>query len=126
MPMRRGWTGFGSLVEDLVRECNACGQVTVSVEPAKDRTAAALMDAELQRYLEAAAERHAPGAWMPMPSAAVHDAQNLAQILPSAMLFVPSRGGISHAFEEDTSREDIVLGCQVFADAIASVLLEGA
>lgn len=116
---------FGNLVEDLVRECNTCGPVTVSVEPAKDRTTAALMDAELQQYLETAAERHALGAWMPMPSAAVHDAQNLAQILPSAMLFVPSKGGISHAFEEDTSREDIVLGCQVFADAIASVLLEG-
>lgn len=116
---------FGDLVEDLVRECNARGSVAVSMEQAKDRTAAALMDADLQRYLEAAAERHAPGAWMPMPSAAVHDAQNLAQILPSAMLFVPSKGGISHAFEEDTSREDIVLGCQVFADAIASVLLEG-
>ncbi len=116
---------FGVLVEELVRECNACGPATVSMEPAKDRTAAALMDADLQRYLEAAAERHAPGAWMPMPSAAAHDAQNLARILPSAMLFVPSKGGISHAFEEDTSREDIVLGCQVFADAIASVLLEG-
>ena len=116
---------FGDLVADLVRECNACGPVAVSMEPTKDRTAAALMDADLQRYLETAAERHAPGAWMPMPSAAVHDAQNLARILPSAMLFVPSRGGISHAFEEDTSREDIVLGCQVFADAIASVLLEG-
>lgn len=116
---------FGDLVEDLVRECNACGQVTVSMEQAKDRTAAALMDAELQRYLETAAERHAPGAWMPMPSAAVHDAQNLAQILPSAMLFVPSKGGISHAFEEDTSKEDIALGCQVFADAIASILLKG-
>ncbi len=116
---------FGDRVEDLVRECNAHGPVTVSIEPAKDRTTAALMDEELQRYLESAAERHAPGAWMAMPSAAVHDAQNLAQILPSAMLFVPSKGGISHAFEEDTSREDIVLGCQVFADAIASILLEG-
>ena len=116
---------FGDLVEDLVGECNARGPVTVSMEQAKDRTAAALMDEVLQRYLEAAAERHAPGAWMPMPSAAVHDAQNLAQVLPSAMLFVPSKGGISHAFEEDTSREDIVLGCQVFADAIASILLEG-
>lgn len=116
---------LGDLVEDLVRECNACGPVTVSIEPAKDRTAAALMDAGLQRYLEAAAERHAPGAWMAMPSAAVHDAQNLAQVLPSAMLFVPSKDGISHAFEEDTSREDIVLGCQVFADAVASILLEG-
>lgn len=116
---------FEDHVRDLVRESNARGLVAVSMDATKDRTAAALMDADLQRHLEAAAECHAPGAWMSMPSAAVHDAQNLAQVLPSAMLFVPSKGGISHAFEEDTSAEDIVLGCQVFADAVASVLLEG-
>ena len=115
---------FEDLVRELVRESNARGLVAVSMDATKDRTAAALMDADLQRHLEAAAECHAPGAWMSMPSAAVHDAQNLAQVLPSAMLFVPSKGGISHAFEEDTSPEDIVLGCQVFADAVASVLLE--
>ena len=57
-----------------------------------------------------------------MPSAAVHDAQILAGHLPSAMLFVPSINGVSHAFEEDTSEEDIVLGCRVLATATASVL----
>ena len=57
-----------------------------------------------------------------MPSAAGHDAQVLARHLPSAMLFVPSIGGVSHAFEEDTSEEDIVLGCQVLATATALVL----
>jgi N-carbamoyl-L-amino-acid hydrolase len=36
------------------------------------------------------------------------------------MLFIPSIGGISHDFAEDSREEDIVLGCQVFADAVAS------
>ena len=57
-----------------------------------------------------------------MSSAAVHDAQVIARRLPSAMVFVPSINGVSHAFEEDTSEEDIVLGCQVLATATASVL----
>ena len=43
--------------------------------------------------------------------------------MPATMLFVPSIGGVSHAFEEDTSEEDIVLGCRVFATAAANVLL---
>ena len=80
------------------------------------------MDEGLQTHLQAAAETHAPGGWMHMPSAAGHDAQVLAKRLPSAMLFVPSIGGVSHAFEEDTSEADIVLGCQVLAAAAASIL----
>ena len=43
--------------------------------------------------------------------------------MPSSMLFVPIIGGISHAFEEDTSEDDIALGCQVMASAVAGMLL---
>ena len=42
--------------------------------------------------------------------------------MPSAMLFVPCIGGISHHYAENTEDEDIVLGCQVFADAAAEIL----
>jgi beta-ureidopropionase / N-carbamoyl-L-amino-acid hydrolase len=59
---------------------------------------------------------------MEMPSGAGHDAQVIAAHLPSAMLFVPSIGGVSHDFSEDTSEDDIVLGCQVAADAAAAIL----
>ena len=57
-----------------------------------------------------------------MPSGAAHDAQFLALKLPTAMMFVRSINGISHHWTEDTSEEDIVLGAQVFADAIAVAL----
>jgi N-carbamoyl-L-amino-acid hydrolase len=46
----------------------------------------------------------------------------LSDHLPCAMLFVPSRDGISHDFAEDTDEADIVLGCQVLADTAASIL----
>ncbi len=82
------------------------------------------MDAGFQDHLAAAAERHAPGAWLRLPSGAAHDAQIFARKIPSAMLFVPSIGGISHDFAEDTSEEDIVLGCQVLATATAAILQE--
>jgi N-carbamoyl-L-amino-acid hydrolase len=58
-----------------------------------------------------------------MPSAAVHDAMFLAQVMPAGMMFIPSIRGISHDFAEDTSDHDIVTGCQVFTDAIAKILL---
>jgi pimeloyl-ACP methyl ester carboxylesterase len=38
------------------------------------------------------------------------------------MLFIPSIGGISHDFAEDSRDDDIVLGCRVLADAAASIL----
>jgi hypothetical protein len=40
------------------------------------------------------------------------------------MMFVPSIGGISHHWTENTSDEDIVLGAQVFTDAIVNALAD--
>ena len=37
------------------------------------------------------------------------------------MLFIPSIGGISHDFAEDSHEEDIALGCQVLATAAAAI-----
>lgn len=110
-----------ALVRALVARADA-GRCDVDMRPRSHHSVPAPMDADLRGHLERAAERHAPGRWTAMPSAAVHDAQVLARHLPSAMLFVPSIDGISHAFEEDTGEEDIVLGCQVLATATASVL----
>ena len=75
------------------------------------------MDAALRGRLEAGAEAIAPGRWRRMPSGALHDATNVARRMPVAMLFVPSIGGISHAFEEDTDEADLVAGLQVLAQA---------
>ena len=68
------------------------------------------MDSKLLKHVESAAETHASGSWMTMPSGAGHDAQTIAQVLPSAMLFVPSIEGKSHVFDENTSDEDLALG----------------
>ncbi|HBS48979.1 MAG TPA: Zn-dependent hydrolase [Rhodobacteraceae bacterium] len=77
------------------------------------------MDARLRGALEAEAETVAPGRWRVMPSGALHDATNVAWLMPVAMLFVPSIGGISHAFEEDTAEPDLVTGLEVLAGAVA-------
>lgn len=75
------------------------------------------MDARLRAALADAAEAEAPGKWREMPSGALHDATNVAPVLPTAMLFVPSIGGISHAFDEDTDEADLVTGLKVLAGA---------
>ena len=75
------------------------------------------MDAALRARLERGAQAIAPGKWRAMPSGALHDATNVSGLMPVAMLFVPSIGGISHAFEEDTAEHDLVAGLRVLAHA---------
>jgi N-carbamoyl-L-amino-acid hydrolase len=79
------------------------------------------MDMRLKAALEHGAKVAAPGSWRLMPSGALHDATNVARLMPVAMLFVPSIGGISHAFEEDTDEGDLVAGIEVLAQAVASL-----
>ncbi|WP_386175912.1 Zn-dependent hydrolase [Sulfitobacter sp. R86518] len=76
------------------------------------------MDPTLRTALEAGAEEVAPGNWRKMPSGALHDATNVSRKIPVAMLFVPSIGGLSHTFEEDTDEADLVAGVQVLARAV--------
>lgn len=59
---------------------------------------------------------------MRVPNGAGHDAQVLATVMPAGMLFVPSIGGISHHWTENTSDADIVTGAQVFVAACARLL----
>jgi beta-ureidopropionase / N-carbamoyl-L-amino-acid hydrolase len=105
----------------LVEEANAGGPCPITIEVMGQSTPA-LMDETFQQAIEAAAAEHCPGQAIRLPSGAGHDAQYLARKMPAAMLFVPSIGGISHHWSENTADEDIVLGCQVFCDAIARVL----
>lgn len=108
-------------LDGLVAAANAAGPCKLTLK-VRSTTTPQAMDAGLQAHFAAAAETLAPGAWTHMPSAAGHDAQNLARHMPAAMLFVPSIGGISHHWAEDTRNEDIVLGARVFAEGVARIL----
>jgi N-carbamoyl-L-amino-acid hydrolase len=108
----------------LVAEANR-GPCPVTLE-VMGQSRPANMNERLQTLIEQAAEAHAPGCWLRMPSGAGHDAQYLARVMPAAMLFVPSIGGISHHWTEDTAPDDIVLGAQVYCDAVAAGLSDEA
>jgi hydantoinase/carbamoylase family amidase len=90
--------------------------------PAERRAAgAALTEAQVwqiepipfdARLVEAAAE--AAGSGRTLPSGALHDAAEMARHVPTAMMFVPSTGGLSHAKEEDTPEPDLERGIEAF------------
>jgi beta-ureidopropionase / N-carbamoyl-L-amino-acid hydrolase len=123
--MRDDDPGVIDRLEDLLRsmaaEVTSQGRCSVAVE--RLRTGApAMMDASFQRAIEAASTEFAGGRSVRMPSGAGHDAQVLATIMPAAMLFVPSIGGISHHWSENTDDADIVTGAEVFVDACRRLL----
>jgi hydantoinase/carbamoylase family amidase len=49
------------------------------------------------------------GTSLRLPSGPLHDAAEMARVLPTVMLFVKSLGGVSHTKDEDTPVEDLEL-----------------
>ncbi|NQW10433.1 MAG: M20 family metallo-hydrolase [Alphaproteobacteria bacterium] len=115
---------FRDIATAIAQDIAGRGKVKVDVDPARAPVHPSLMDEGFQEHIAAAAEAAVPGKWQRMPSAAGHDPMIISHKLPCAMLFIPSIGGISHDFAEDSDREDIVIGCRVLADAAASILRE--
>jgi N-carbamoyl-L-amino-acid hydrolase len=110
-----------TLLHDMAAEASAQGRCTVAVE--RLRTGApALMDGAFQQAIEAASAAFAGARSIRMPSGAGHDAQVLATIMPAGMLFVPSIGGVSHHWTENTGDADIVTGAEVFVDTCRRLL----
>ncbi len=59
-----------------------------------------------------------------MTSGAGHDAQMIARIAPAAMIFVPSRNGISHNPKEFTADQHLVAGANVLLDVVQALATE--
>jgi N-carbamoyl-L-amino-acid hydrolase len=53
-----------------------------------------------------------------LPSGAGHDAQMMARLCPSGMIFVPSVGGLSHNVNEETKPEHLHAGAEVLLNAV--------
>ena len=80
-------------------------EIDIGVEPT-------LTDPNLQEVIRQSAE--ALGlSYARLPSGAAHDAQNMAYIAPSALIFVPSVGGISHSPQEYTKPRDVANGANL-------------
>lgn len=91
-------------------------ELTVSFEPLS-KSEAIQVPRGVQRLLREACSEVAPMA--ELPSGAGHDANQLASIAPIGMLFVPSRGGISHNPEEWTDLAQVAAGVEALARAAA-------
>ena len=85
------------------------------------RSEPVLFDEGIVRLVERAAKARGLSCRR-MTSGAGQDAQMLARICPSAMIFVPSVGGVSHNPAEYTRAEDLIHGANVLLDVVMELV----
>jgi ureidoglycolate amidohydrolase len=98
------------------REIAGRRNVTVKTEIV-NADAPAACDERVIEALARGAERHGLSC-RKMVSRAYHDSLFMARIAPTAMLFIPCRGGVSHRPDEYTAPEAIASGVLVLAEAL--------
>ena len=118
-----GMAELEELVEEIVARIAA--EEGLEVELEQTFTLEPLeLDASLVDLVERAAV--AEGAsLLRMPSGAGHDAMLVGRRAPAAMVFVPSRGGVSHSPDEYSSPEHVELGVRVLTSALRELLGKG-
>jgi N-carbamoyl-L-amino-acid hydrolase len=115
--------GLARALEARAREAAATSGLKLTIDPVGRHEPAPTTESVRAALETAAAELGLTT--MELPSGAGHDAQPLSAITPSGMIFVPSRGGISHDPAELSSWGDCVNGANVLLNA-AVRLAEGA
>jgi len=101
--------------KEIAKETNT----QVNFNPLSTTGKPALTDVVIQEVIENMAKK-LNLTTLKMPSGAGHDAQDMALIAPTGMIFVPSKGGISHSPKEFTSAKDMANG----ADVLLKTILE--
>jgi beta-ureidopropionase / N-carbamoyl-L-amino-acid hydrolase len=113
--VERMWARIAEKIKQIDTEENVqtvC-EATAKVKPARTDVGmqSAIRDAAASLQLKT----------MDLTSGAGHDAQEMAPIAPFGMIFVPSRGGISHSPKEFTSWADVANGAEVLYRTILIV-----
>jgi allantoate deiminase len=119
-PMSEGFARLEPFVRETLERIAADEGLGLELRETHRKQPVAL-DPELQDRLEEAAR--AEGATtLRLASGAGHDAMVLAHHAPAAMLFVPSRGGLSHTPDEFSSPEHCELGARVLARTVRQLV----
>jgi N-carbamoyl-L-amino-acid hydrolase len=108
------------LFAEIESKANQLGKesgVSFEFKPISATGKAALTDPRIQEVIEAKATELGFSNQR-MPSGAGHDAQEMSHIAQTGMIFIPSRGGISHSPEEYSSIEDMANGVQLLLETI--------
>ncbi len=101
-------------------EIAAASNVQIEFRPLDTTADPAMMTATIQKEIGQAA-KILELSTKRMPSGAGHDAQDMALIVPTGMIFIPSKGGISHSPKEFSSPKDMANGANVLLRTILAL-----
>lgn len=109
-----------SAIEKRASAIASASGTSISFVRQANESKAALTDPSLQQKIIASSS--ALGlTWQLMQSGAGHDAQEIAHIAPVAMIFIPSKDGISHSPKEFSTATDMANGANVLLQTIFKV-----
>jgi N-carbamoyl-L-amino-acid hydrolase len=118
-PERDVLDGMVTAFRDLAKQCAAPHDIGVDIEQIWHMPPTAF-DRDLVGRIERAAVdlglKH-----MAIVSGAGHDSLHTAQFAPTAMIFVPCTGGLSHNEAEEASAADLAAGADVLLQAVLAV-----
>jgi len=117
------WEKIMEVFEKIATEAKkvaASYKVSVEYKTVSLDVTPALADNALKELIAQSAEELGYS-YMEMPSFAGHDAQDLGKITRMAMIFVPSKDGISHSPDEFTSPEDMARGASTLLRTILKI-----
>ena len=118
--LRPDMEAFAAWLEHAAREVAREHDVTIPTPARVSDSQPVACDPRLLEVLAGAAE--ATGlTTRPLASGAGHDAAWIARVAPAAMIFVPSRGGRSHAPDEWTDNDAIARGAAVLFEAVIAL-----
>nr|WP_245875898.1 M20/M25/M40 family metallo-hydrolase [Veillonella denticariosi] len=110
-----------TLVKEYIDVIAGKRGLTYTIEPiAQDRPVAMhpAMIAQIKEAVQSSGVEY-----MLMPSGAGHDAMHWAESVPTGMIFIPCRDGISHNPAEFAEMDDIVIGAEVLDKVLRSLSL---
>ena len=112
-----------SLFQEIVKEAKVISEKTgtkISFTPIEATAVPTPTDPSIRKIITESAEELGLS-YLFMPSGAGHDAQNMAKITPTGMIFVPSVGGVSHSPKEFTPAKDVANGANVLLHTILKI-----
>ncbi len=118
--------GFRSVAHDIATFAKeAARKRGMSADYVQRQTLSATqLDGRVVAALEEAAKASGEP-YMTMHSGAAHDTMSIADRVPSAMVFVPCKDGISHSPGEDANPADAALGAEIMLNAIRTLAADG-
>lgn len=109
------------LIKELIDVIAEKRGLSYTIEPTSKESPVSMHSSMIEEIKRAAKSLNIE--YITMPSGAGHDAMHWVDVVPTGMIFIPCREGISHNPSEFAAMNDIVVGAEVLENVIKNISL---